>query len=403
MRLRMLIGLTVVVTAAVVLIAIAGATPTPTGKQRLHFRSTAAVLKYLKSKGVNVRVYVIQRGSHNYAGPACPGKRWNCTRATHVIQFASTATASNNYSCSAASCSTIQVAPPGGNNNAKCYQVSSGVDQSCSITQTNTNVSAPNDNNATWFQLISQGSNQSQTAKQHVDVTQTNGTGKNTAVGSQVIAQSTSTHAIVVNQAQDGRQETEVNQNSGTGNQLSIWSQAVGQKAKASSDNDWHAYSPSTTTASGTQNQYGDGSGSVDQSSAGVSKSFSFQNMGQSEQAPTGVTQTQVGPFKCCSLQQSNPNDEFQIQQSKFQFANANTLARSQFLDMIGNLDTSGHGHISQFGNQNGTTQSTSCDVNAGSCSAATSISDGVPSTCSTTDGSCNPDLFRSTMRFRRP
>ena len=47
-----------------------------------------AVMKYVRSLGVDPTGLVIQRGARNYAGPNCPGPNWNCTRASKVVQIA---------------------------------------------------------------------------------------------------------------------------------------------------------------------------------------------------------------------------------------------------------------------------------------------------------------------------
>jgi hypothetical protein len=86
----------------------------------------------------------------------------------------------------------------------------------------------------------------------------------------------------------------------------------------------------------------------------------------------------------------------FVIEQAKGQFTTS--VAGNQFLDENGFLDTAGRGHISQFANQNGTTQSNSCDVNGGACAAETAIDNGDPATCSqssdTVEGTPFCELF---------
>ena len=42
---------------------------------------------------------VTQRGARNYAGPNCPGKGWNCTTSTRVLQI-STSSGQNKVECS---------------------------------------------------------------------------------------------------------------------------------------------------------------------------------------------------------------------------------------------------------------------------------------------------------------
>src|SRR2546421_2152998 len=68
------------------------------GVHRLDLSSMAKIRHYLRSIGVDPRDVVIQRAHRNYAGPHCPGKDWNCTRATRVVQIAS-AGGQNQFTC----------------------------------------------------------------------------------------------------------------------------------------------------------------------------------------------------------------------------------------------------------------------------------------------------------------
>jgi hypothetical protein len=389
----------VVFAAFAILIATAGAARGPQAHRQLHFKTPAAVLTYLKAHGVSTRGIVIQRGIRNYAGPKCPGKRWNCTTARRVIQFATASDASNSFVCSPASvgttppndCVIVQAVPlGGGDNNAKCVEQSSAspVVQNCAITQTND----VGNNNAVVIQLIAQGS-QTPDGEQNANVNQTNVTGKNAVALTQTIVQSASTIGPSVTQDQSGRQHNTIDQISGTGGQVSVMAQTVTQKAVAGKkDRDSAFASFAAPTLTGSQSQFGDGVSDTDQTSGGVSKSFNFQNMLQTEWAPSlsAVTQDQDGPFRCCSFQGTNASDVFNIQQSKTQLASS--AAANQFLDENGFLDTTGHGHISQFGNQNGSTQSNACDVNAGQCAAETIAEDGTFDTCTESGGEvfCN-------------
>ena len=403
MDLKRTMGLAAAVFVAFALVATAGATRGLQGSHhtQFHFKTAAAALKYLKAQGVNNRSVVVQRGLRNYAGPRCPGKAWHCTTARHVIQFATSAASTNTFSCTASSPATITPSPPNGcvivqvnvsgNNTAKCVEqtAADGAQQNCNITQTNTSGT----NNATVIQLITESLNQpgtqSQTGRQDASVQQQNGTGANNSLVTQTIVQAMATGGPLVSQSQDGRQNNTINQTAGSGNQLSTMSQAVLQRETSGSSR--FDFAPfSATVLTGSQDQFGDGVGRVDQSSTGVSKAFNFQNMLQIESTPrnAAVTQNQNGPFRCCSSQGSNANDVFSIQQSKTQFASS-SVPDGQTLDENGLLFTSGHGHISQFANQNGTTQSNSCDTTAGGCAAETAIVDGVPTTCS--DNSSEP------------
>src|SRR5438876_530001 len=80
------------------------------------------------------------------------------------------------------------------------------------------------------------------------------------------------------------------------------------------------------------------------------------QAAGRDTSRNAAVTQNQTGPFQCRTNQSSNANDVFV-------------------------LFTSGHGHIGQFADQNGTTQPNNCDTTGGGCVAETAIVNGVITT----------------------
>jgi hypothetical protein len=406
--------------AFAILIASAAAARGPQQAHRqFHFRTPGAVLKYLKTHGIDTRGMVIQRGHRNYAGPNCPGKRWSCTKAKHVIQF-STASASNQFFCSPSygsptvlgtpaptssppnECIIVQVSPDGSDNNAKCVETTTATSPTldCQVWQENTTGA----NNALIVQLITQRAGQSQDGHENAQVHQQNGSGANNAAITQTIWQNVFASGPAVGQSQTANVNNTIEQNGGTSTQLGTMSQLVIQVASAGKKRDEDDGSKTSTPPlaptsptpfSGSQSQSGDGNGSVDQHSAGVSKAFTFQNMFQKETAPSGVDQNQVGPFHCCTFQDSNLDDQFSIQQSKTQLTSSSTS--DQFLQQDGQLVTTGHGHISQFANEDGTTQSNTCDVNGGTCMASQQCSTGAeslggcapPSSC---NSNANPD-----------
>src|SRR5437868_2524434 len=113
---------------------------------------------------------VRQVGLRNYAGPNCPGKGWNCTTSTRVLQVA-TAGGSNTVNCTAAACEIHQTGT--GTNTARCTQSSifPSAAQSCIITQTGAT------NNAYVNQSINQSvpispAGTTQSGKQTVNITQ---------------------------------------------------------------------------------------------------------------------------------------------------------------------------------------------------------------------------------------
>jgi hypothetical protein len=397
------IGLAAAVVTAFALVATAGAARSPQRAQQrqFHFTTPAAAFKYLKARGVSG--IVVQRGQRNYAGLHCPGRAWHCTTARHVIQFATSSSSTNTFSCSSSYGTPLILTPPppastppdkcvivqvslGGDNNAKCVEQTSGDghNQDCEIYQE----SGSGTNNAAIVQLINESQGQTQSGTQDAIVQQNNGTGKNNSLVTQTITQTTATGGPTVSQNQNGQQTNTISQTSGSGDQLSAMSQVVVQRATAGKTGFSSSFVPfAATPLTGNQTQFGDGKADVDQASTGVSKAFNFQNMLQVESAPSNaaVTQDQDGPFRCCTSQGTNPGDVFNLQQSKTQFASS-AVPDSQTLDEKGDLTTSGTGHISQFGDQNGTTQTNTCDVTGGTCVAETAIIDGEPATCSSND-----------------
>jgi uncharacterized repeat protein (TIGR01451 family) len=124
---------------------------------------------------------VTQVGQRNYAGPNCPGVGWNCTKATRVLQIATTASATNTFTCTVSPCSISQLGPAGSSNTATCSMKSTAVPtstQSCVITQ------AGATNKATIAMGAEQRTGSSQTAIQTVNVTQGPATGDTSTTNS---------------------------------------------------------------------------------------------------------------------------------------------------------------------------------------------------------------------------
>jgi hypothetical protein len=201
-------------------------------------------------------------------------------------------------------------------------------------------------------------------------------------------------------------------------------SQAVDQLAQAGDEGGDHArlaaFGPADEggPVSGSQFQYGDGQSDTTQQSTGVSKSDNNQSMRQRELAPensTGLIQDQIGPFRCCTSQGTNPKDKFTVRQSKRQFAStlpqvggeeANLFALAvcecspgQTLSEDGTINTSGNGSISQFADQNGAQASNNCTVTNGVCLATLDGNDGV-FTSSSCSGACE---FAVGLSLNRP
>jgi hypothetical protein len=195
---------------------------------------------------------VKQVGLRNYAGPNCPGKGWNCTKAKRVLQVAA-AGGENVAQCTGTgttpvivlngqSCSITQTGAATSTNYAKCYERSKTVPaaaQTCTITQTGAN------NTAIVDQLIVQTQGSTHNASQTATVTQT-ATGLNSSSVSQDVKQNTAGSGAAVEdnaeepnfaasggpQVQDAYQSATVTQvASGTGKNDSSVDQSEWQKA----------------------------------------------------------------------------------------------------------------------------------------------------------------------------
>src|SRR5207247_3465545 len=129
-----------------VVIATAGAQTQPAPATGIALVTKSGVVKYLISHGIDPKGVVIQRGSHNYAGPHCPGAGWHCTTAKRVVQLSF---ATNN---------------PGNANQFTCTPATSAPDPyDCLIVQSATGT----DNNATCVEKVGDP-----TGTQHCDIYQ---------------------------------------------------------------------------------------------------------------------------------------------------------------------------------------------------------------------------------------
>jgi hypothetical protein len=130
----------------------------------LNAGNRGALLVFLKKNySINPKKVVIQKGARNYAGPKCPGKGWNCTKARQVIQYSlhhddddgepnyngrnrfacsssygGTGSQDNNPNDGQVSCFVIQIRSTPGHNAAACVQETNSrpvVTQTCDIEQ----------------------------------------------------------------------------------------------------------------------------------------------------------------------------------------------------------------------------------------------------------------------------
>jgi hypothetical protein len=177
MTFKRLLGIAIVVCAVATLAGSlgAGAASTP-AKRAIDLSTNTGVREYLRSVGISPRGVVIQRGAKNYAGPRCPGKRWTCTRSLRVVQIA-TGHGKNRFRCSATRCVVVQLTKsPLVTNTAKCIRTT-GITQSCSITQSSTSA----DNKAIVVEIAAKPVGLTQSASQTAQIVQTAGSGANTA------------------------------------------------------------------------------------------------------------------------------------------------------------------------------------------------------------------------------
>ena len=219
---RMLI-LSGAVVLAVVLVSAAGArSSAPRHLAKIDVSTRAAAVNYLRSIHVNPRGLVIQRGARNYAGPNCPGKGWTCTSTGHAVVQIASAGGKNSFQCASAHCAVVQAAEaPAVVNTAKCVKTS-GVTQTCSISQT----SASADNLAIVYMNVLKTTGLTQDASQVATIVQqaTGGAtvhNNNRACVSQIMTVDTSTVAqrgMPVVATLDGHQTLTLKQDSSYGN-----------------------------------------------------------------------------------------------------------------------------------------------------------------------------------------
>jgi hypothetical protein len=363
----------IAVGALIVMTGTGAAAPTPSAASVAPASSNLDA--YLRALGVNRASLVTQRGARNYAGPNCPGKGWNCTTATRVLQIA-TASGQNKVDCtpgSIVSTSPTQscvIVQTGTNNKAQCHQRSdsSAAVQHCSITQTG------DKNDADIHQTVHADDNDSmQTATQTAKVEQNGGSNKSHV--KQEVKQKAKDGA---SQMQDAHQVAEVDQiASGSGDNNSNVDQDIEQNAHGaaatqrqntgsgpaacgfapgapSNPNQCANVSQTSdegkndsrlkqsiredakTKASAANQQQGspDGGilGQVHQSTVtGTSTSRADQDKRQKLSAPDNATQSQYDPVSCCgfSSQDGGENNKEDIKQSSTQDANADAFQNS--------------------------------------------------------------------------
>jgi hypothetical protein len=345
--LLLLLGLTALVFASLV-----GAAR-PASATQVDLSTNEGVAAYLSAKGMSAKGFVVQRGQLNYAGPKCPGRGWNCTKKTKVVQISSGRHGRNRLECGpdgtltdtatagtrTITCIVIQTATSG-KNHARCALDSRGASPvvlECRIEQANVN----GDNKARVKQRAVQRDGADQRATLNALVTQRNGSGDNQSDIDQTIDQTTNDVQLATSPAQnqEGRFSARIAQSSETGSNDSHLNQDLDQRGRASG------------SSSIVQRQFGNHFGEVDQTIGDVgsrglalsnhkpkskskSKSFSRSRAHQSErQRLKGPgQQIQIGPLFCCSTQLGGDQDKtrVRIRQDSTQAASQGTAQQSQ-------------------------------------------------------------------------
>jgi hypothetical protein len=388
MRFIRIVALAGIVLAAAMAIASAGAAPQRAGTvTKIDLSSPAAIGNYLRSIGVAPRTVVVQSGRRNYAGPHCPGKSWNCTKARRVLQIATRGTW-NRFECSEStgsypshpstpdSCFVMQ-SSESSNNLAICRERTDAPDvtQSCTIIQQSTS----GVNRARVRQVVEQDDEDTATATQRTEVTQHNGSGKNLLRIVQKVGQSADGYDYSVAQDLNSDQKFTITQDAETGAQRAVIRQSTDQNAEAED------------VTGGTQREEAFLTGDVvHQTSDGKSTIDVRQDERQQAEAPpdSGVEQTLIGPFDCCTDQSGNPADDFRISQKSVQKTSSDSAQLSEDMSIF--CSSSGSCDGTQEVNENGEETTNSCSSFGGFCRADLTCAGGSCETSSCSDVSCD-------------
>lgn len=138
MQLKGILSLCAAIVAAVALVAVSGASAAKaTRTAHIDVSTRSGVVDYLRSMHMQLKHVVIQRGARNYAGPRCPGKRWSCTNTTRTVVQIAKGSGKNVFRCATARCAVVQISKSAlASNQGTCIKTT-GVTQSCTISQPN--------------------------------------------------------------------------------------------------------------------------------------------------------------------------------------------------------------------------------------------------------------------------
>jgi hypothetical protein len=246
--------------------------------------------------------------------------------------------------------------------------------KTCEIDQTNQN----GDNRAIVVQHSNQSKNPSENATQQVTITQRNGAGRNDARVLQMVKQKTSTADGSNTQTQIAQQFDSIDQTAVTGGQKV----RLDQKSSQAADSD----------SAATQNQFSNQDVSerghhINQNSAGLSEIDVKQD--QNQKATGSGSQDQEVDPRCCSLQQGNADDTFNITETVSQMGNPNAF---QDAISVGMCATSGNCMVFQSSqNNNASTTNTCSSSNCAVVITCTSSSEGGACTPCTNTEECSP------------
>jgi hypothetical protein len=219
------------------------------------------------------------------------------------------------------------------NNFAICVELSTAnpASESCDITQTSTF----GNNIAIIIQRVRQGGGTVESGEQNGSINQNSGAGSNLAATLQMFTQRFG------NQNDDPTQTDQQNsstfQTSTSGHNFKLLAQSSQQDAQSA--------------LGGTQSSGEDGT--INQHSTGVSKALAFQN--QHQGLTGGGVQSQTIDPRCCSQQDVNTGDVFQITQKADQRADG--TAPTQDSSTIGECDSTGNCTIDQTASTNAGSQ----------------------------------------------
>ncbi len=276
---------------------------------------------------------------------------------------------------STTSCPTAITQPTTQSDNvAVCVEVdhSVGPSQTCSITQTN----ATHNNIAIVIQIVRRNSNDStQNATQDATIQQDNVSGGNFAAVLQFVQQST---GVSGSQSQTDNQGARIEQNGATvgtatpptGHNLAILFESSKQSGSSQVGGGQTQFSNEDVNTSPHH---------INQYSTGLSIAFASQSQVQ-QLFGTGLQSQTIDP-RCCSIQQSNVNDKFNILQFASQ-VNNHQLTSSQNATSVAQCATSGNCTTSSTTSQNGATTTVNCGPTS-SCTAVLVCSNGTcPEAC---------------------